>query len=268
MSSRGRPRRQARLRWPSRRRRWLIYALVAVALPAAAIAGFLMLSGGSDAPRVLIIDQLSLTQPNPEFEQQARAILEPAGFAVDYIPGEDASVDLYRQLPSYGYELILWRAHAGRLVGEDGELTDETYLFTSETYTPEKYVRDQVEGRLKLVAYDDVAADAGEFFFGIPGDFVADAMEGDFGGAKVILMGCDIFRAEHMARSFVERGAGAVVGWDRPVSAAHTDAVTLNLIQRFVDGETSAQAAAAATMEELGPDPFYDAELLAYPAEG
>ena len=228
-----------------------------------------MLSGGSDGdPRVLIIDQLSLSQPNPAFEEEARAILEPAGFAVDYVPGEDASVDLYRQLPTYGYELILWRAHAGRLVGEDGELTDETYLFTSETYTSEKYVRDQVEGRLKLVAYDDVAADAGEFFFGIPGDFVADAMEGDFGGAKVVLMGCDIFRAEHMARSFVERGADSVVGWDRPVSAAHTDAVTLNLIQRFVDGETSAQDAAAAAMEELGPDPYYEAELLAFPAEG
>ena len=92
-------------------------------------------------------------------------------------------------------------------------------------------------------------------------------MEGDFGGATVVLMGCDILRAEEMAEAFVEKGAGAVVGWDEAVTAAHTDAATLNLLRRILDGETSVQAATAATMEELGPDPYYDAKMVAYPPE-
>ena len=250
------------------RRKLPILAVLAIAVPAIAIAILLGFGGGGadGPPRALIIDQLSLTQPNPAFAAEATTMLNDAGYEVDYVPGEEATIALYRGLPSYGYDFIFFRAHAGRLM-EDGEFTEFTYLFTAEPYTPLKYVEEQFDGLLKVVAYSPEAYLDGEAFFGIPGAFVTDAMEGDFGGATVVLMGCDILRAEEMAEAFVGKGAGAVVGWDEAVSAAHTDAATLNLLRRILDGETSVQAATAATMEELGPDPYYDAVMVAYPPE-
>ena len=92
-------------------------------------------------------------------------------------------------------------------------------------------------------------------------------MRGGFDGANVVLMGCDVLRGEQLAAAFVDKGAGVVVGWDRPVTAAHTDAATLSLLRRYlVEGQSFEEAAAAASAE-LGPDPYYEGVLLSYTAE-
>jgi hypothetical protein len=66
-------------------------------------------------PKAAIVDQGSLaptSRPNPVFIKKATAILEEAGFSVDYYPGEAVTVEFYRNLPNYGYDFIILRTHS------------------------------------------------------------------------------------------------------------------------------------------------------------
>jgi hypothetical protein len=239
-------------------------AVVAIVAGVVALSAFLLLgSDGTDGPpRAVIIDQLELTVPNPDFAREATAQLEAAGYRVDYVPGADVTVDYYRELPKRGYDLVLVRAHAGRHQAADGEFTEETALFSAEPYSTSAHVQEQRDGRVTQVLYNE---EDEETYFGVAPAFVRHSMKGDFGDAVVVLMGCDVLRGEQLAKSFVNKGAGVVVGWDGPVSADHTDAATLRLLQAWLGGGVSVQEAAAAVMNELGPDPYYGASLLAEP---
>lgn len=222
----------------------------------------------AEPPRAAIVDQLSLTAPNPAFVEEATDALERAGYVVDYYPGEEVTVDFYRNLPRHGHELIILRAHAGRHLGADGKPTDDADLFTSEPYVRTKYVDEQRTRRLARVRFSlDESAD-NPAYFGIKPDFVKSSMRGEFAGTTVILMGCDVVRSQSLAEAFVQKGADAVVGWDGPVSASHTDAATLNLLQHLLDDDLPVKEAAAAAMVEVGPDPSYDSVLLSYPPGG
>ena len=242
-------------------------AALAIVVSAVAVGAWLLL-GGSDEPpgppTAAIVDQLSLTAPNPEFAEEATALLEEAGYEVDYFPGEEVTVDFYRELPTHGYDLVLLRAHAAGTDFGDDEKTSDVTLFTSEAVS-EKYGKEQRSRLVRGVGYTAQQMEAGDLLFGIPPAFVEHAMHGDFDGATVVLMGCDVLRAENMAQAFVERGADTVVGWDRTVSASHTDAATLSMLRHMFDEELSAQDAAEAAMAEVGPDPYWEAEFLSYP---
>ena len=243
------------------------FFFAAAVLVVGGVLAYSLVTREAGPPKAAIVDQLSLTAPNPAFAEEATAMLEEAGYAVDYVPGEQVTVDFYRSLPTHGYELIFLRAHAGRYQ-VDGEPTDDTRLFTSEPYSPLKYVEEQRDGRLSISIFDRSDLEDNEAYFGIPADFVTSSMKGSFNDAKVILMGCDVLRGERLAKAFVEKGAEAVVGWDAPVSASHTDAATLELLRRHLFDDLSVPAAAAAAMDELGPDPYYDGVLLSYTSEG
>ena len=263
-----RPRRSAR-----RTRLWKKIAAVAaagVAILVASAAAFLILSPSGEPPgppRAVIVDQLELTAPNPDFAKQATELLEAAGYEVDYVPGAEVTVDYYRELPSKGYEIVLLRAHAaGRELAAD-DYGDDVSLFTSERVSANKYVREQRERLVKGVGFSREQMERGELYYGIPSSFVRESMQGDFGGATVVLMGCDVLRAQNMAEAFVDRGAGAVVGWDAPVSARHTDLGTLSMLRYLLVDELPVQEAAAAAMAEVGPDPYFDSVFLSYPPE-
>ncbi len=242
---------------------------VAVAMPAAAVAAWLFLATGdaeqpSGPPTAVIVDQLSLTAPNPDFREQATSMLEANGYTVDYFPGEVVTVDFYRGLPAHDYDLVLLRAHAAGTDFGDDQKTNDVTLFTSERVTPDKHAEEQRGRLLKGVGYTRQQMEQGDLLFGIPPAFVEHRMRGDFDGADVVLMGCDVLRAEDMAQAFVGRGAGTVVGWSRTVTAEHTDAATLSLLRHMLEDGLSAEDAAAAAMAEVGPDPYYDAEFLSY----
>ena len=176
------------------------------------------------------------------------------------------TVDFYRDLPTHGYEVIVFRTHAGGVkeVNEFGATVRTTgaALFTTEPY--DRWSHPDEQRALDLVSrgyYRDTPED--EYFAILP-KFVASSMEGDFDGAAVILMGCKVLGDTDLARAFVARGAGAVVGWDETVSASHTDAATLNMLQHFVTEDLSLEAAAGAAASEVGPDPFYGSALVSY----
>ena len=96
--------------------------LVAIAV-VVAVAGVLILvvgNGGTknDRPRALILDQLTFTIPNPDAIRTTDGVLREAGFDVEYIPGEDVTVERYRSLAADDYDLIILRSPPARSAPE------------------------------------------------------------------------------------------------------------------------------------------------------
>ncbi len=249
----------------------LVAAIVVIAAGAAIYLAWG--SGDSPGPRqAAIVDQLSLQFPNPAFIEDATRTLERAGYVVDYYPGEQVTVDFYRDLPTLDYDMILVRAHSARAI--ENELPVDEFLFTSEPYSTTKYREEQLERRLTRAYILDTsslgqrelaeAIERAPDYFGVASGFVESSMRGTFEDATVVLMGCNVLSLKKLAGAFVEKGADAVVGWDDFVSASHTDAATARLLRHIVTDELTVEEAVAQTMAEVGPDPVYGAKLLLY----
>lgn len=265
-----------RARWSAEFRDKIAILVAAAVLIPIAIFGFLSLSrsdqpdeqsavpttaASADVPRAAIVDQLSLTFPNPAFVETATRLLEQAGYTVDYYPGEQVTVDFYKDLPTGGHRLLILRNHSS-LVGTGGELTDDAGLYTSEPYDKRKYLDDQIAQRLMVARYHE----GGPEYFGLMPDFVRSSMRGTFNDATVIMMGCDGLRSDMLAEAFVRRGAQAVVSWSGPVGADHTDAATEHLLDHLLIDGLTIQEAVTQTMVEVGPDPIYDSVLRLFPS--
>ena len=255
--------------WPGQR---LTILAVVAAFAIALIAGYFLLSAldqGSEVPSAVIVDQLSVGVPEPPFARSVTDQLEAAGYTVDYYPGEEVTVDFYRQLPTLGYDLILLRAHSGLIQG--GEREGEAFLFTSEPYNNQKHTEDLSEQRLLSATYsrDSLSSELSDIprFFGIVPDFIKSSMTGTFDGATIVLMGCNGLTSSTMAAAFVERGAKAIVSWDDLVTGDHTDAATDRLLELLLQGGLPLGEAVAQTAAEVGPDPWYGSELRFYPLE-
>ena len=230
----------------------------------AAAAGFLLLGSGDSGPDLktaAIVDQLDLTQPNPEFAQTTTDMLTKAGYRVDYFKGAEVTVDLYRSLPERDYDIVLLRVHAGiteEVDANTGQKTDTEYvsLFTGEAYSEDKYPEEQVNRLGRAVYYEGA-----EPLFGIGPEFITESMRGEFGDSLIVMMGCDGLRSQRTAQAFLDKGASAFVSWSQPVSAPHTDAATAHLLKLILEDNRTPEHAVALTRKELGPDPTYDAEL-------
>ena len=218
--------------------------------------------GSAAGPRAAIVDHLSLTQPNPAFTEAATDLLEQAGYTVDYFPGEQVTVEFYRNLPAWDHELIILRVHSA--LGRVGDRpADWVTLFTSDSYDKTSYRKDQTKQRLSKVSYYE----GGPEYFGIMPGFIKSSMKGEFQGTTIIIMGCDGLRSDSMAEAFVEKGAKAVVAWDGLVSPQHTDAAIERLLQYLLKDKLTLQEAVTQTMAEVGPDPSYESVLRLYPSE-
>lgn len=210
-----------------------------------------------DGRRALILDQLSLTIPNPNAIQATERLLREAGFDVAYIPGEAVTVERYASLAADGYDLIILRSHAARTA--PGARAADFSLFTSVAYDEERYVKEQAAGGLLVAEYQD---DPGERYFSVTHQFVDDVMDGDFGGATILIMGCDGLRTPTMAEALLRKGADNVIGWNDLVSAPHTDAAMERLVRHLVVDELPPATAMERTQAELGPDPSYGSTLV------
>lgn len=234
---------------------------VAVIIVGALVGAFLLLGrGGESSPpgpkTAAIVDQLSLTQPNPTFVASATDILHEAGYTVHYFLGEQVTVDFYRNLPRRDYDLVVLRVHSGRIL-DQGSKTDDVILFTGEPYHVARYDKDQRTGRVGWARYHKDASP----LFGILPEFIEKSMRGKFDDTLIVMMGCDGLRSQRMAQAFLDKGANAFVSWSRPVSAAHTDTTTERLLENLLlDGLTAARAVTR-TSAEMGSDPLYGAEL-------
>lgn len=251
--------------------RSLLFALggaAVLAVVAVIGVGAILLSAGgddnasaiTDGKKAVIVDQLLLTQPGPQFISDARATLAQAGYTVDYIAGEQVGVETYRTLASRGYDIVILRVHAGittEVDAETGEASKEEYvsLFTNEKYDESKYPEDQMN-RLGKATYTDGSGG----FFGIGPEFIKN-IPGDFNGAQVILMGCDGLKSRRTAQAFLDKGANAFVGWSNLVSGNFTDTATSALLKNWLGGGMTLENAVTTTADEVGPDPAFDGEL-------
>ena len=212
----------------------------------------------SGRPRAAIVDQLHNLQPNEAFIAEVTAELEGHGFTVDLYQGDDVTVDLFRRLPGYGYDLMIFRAHSGTMEA-DGQEIERTLLFTNEPYSGFRYDFEQLDERL-------VFATAGEghpTVFGITAKFItsSQSMAGRFGDTAIIVMGCSGMHYGDLAKAFVAKGASVYLAWSGSVKLGHVDRATSYLVAQLCSGESTIQEAVAATMDVIGPDYYYEAVL-------
>lgn len=247
-----------------------IYVNIIIALLVLGIAVLPLSCGGdipvvSDGNRAAIIDQLYLREPNPAFITQATQILESYGFSVDLWQGAQITVDFYRKLPSMGYRFILLRVHSGLLVSvENGKETelDNTYLFTAENYTTNRYVTDQLTNKVSNAMMEDNSP----LVFAVNSDFIKSA-KGKFDRTVVLAMGCESYKYDDLPKAFVDKGASLFIGWSNVVTLDYVDNVTLDLLNNLCSENMTLAQGISRTTNDMGKDPYFDSNLKYYPAE-
>ena len=233
----------------ARTRRALAFALIGLSLA----LGLFLTNGSlwrfpsptSDAAhRAAIIDELSLTSANPSFKENVTASLSSSGYSVDYYPPDQVTVELFRDLPSKGYGLIIIRSHSAVGAG----------IITGEPYGRSKYVYEQLTDQLV-----DGVVQGEPPSFAVAAGFVGSEMQGRLPDSTVVLMGCaGLGGNPELARAFIDKGAKFVVGWDDAVTASGTDMATEVLVHGLANGLTVDQAVKLARDY---PDAFYHSHL-------
>ncbi|MCK4822205.1 hypothetical protein KA005_40960, partial [bacterium] len=130
----------------------IAYSIIAVIIIAAGVfLGFQLCTGNSiesnstSQYRAAIVDQLGASMPNQTFVREATTMMEDANFTVDYYSSGAVTVDFYRNLPTYGYDLIVLRVHSA--IG-NGTGTSKFVLFSSEAYSKTKYQYEQLTNKV------------------------------------------------------------------------------------------------------------------------
>ena len=216
-------------------------------------------------PKAAIVDQLSLTVPNQTFIQTATNTLRQAGYTVDYYPGEEVTVEFYRNLPTHGYKLIILRVHSTATEAQGTECP--VTLFTSERVSSTTYVYEQLTDQLWGVAFSKEERERGIIYFGITPLFVTQSMKGIFNNTIIIMMGCEGLDNPSMADAFVRKGAKLYISWNKPVGASHTDLAITRLLQYFLIEKLTLKESVRETSKEVGFDPIYKSLLIYYPLE-
>ena len=247
---------------------WLAIPLVIAAI----VAGVFLYPTGQPSPenngepKAAIIDQLYSMQPNPAFINKSTEILEAYGLEVHLYQGDEVTVDLCGKLPSYGYKVIIFRAHAGLLYHEEDSqamVREATCIFTNEPYSKTKHVSEQLNGELAKAR----VAEGYPTVFALGARFTKHSMEGEFGNTVVIMMGCNCLHLTDLALAFYEKGASSYLGWDGLVGLEYVDDATITLLEKLLSEELSIQASVDDTMAEEGPDPSYGSVLKYYPTQ-
>jgi len=242
---------------------------VAILIIIVFLAGFLINSmlnqpSTSRVFKAAIVDHLSIAFPNQTFVEAATGILEQAGYTVVYYSGEKVTVEFYRKLPVYGYDLIILRVHSTTHDPEAG--VEYTGLFTSEPFNTEKYVYERNTFQVGVVAF--LPYNEGDpVYFGIASRFVRLSMVGTFEKTAIIMMGCWGLKYPDLAMAFVEKGTQVYIGWSDSVLSYHTDAGTTVLLRHLITQKQTVEQAVTETMKEIGPDPESHGVLSYYPPE-
>ncbi len=214
----------------------------------------------AEPPKAAIVDQLYNLQPNEAFISEVTKELEDYGFAVALYQGDEVTVDLYRQLPSYGYKLIIFRAHSG-LLGSKEETIERTCLFTNEPYSQTKHIAEQLSDQLAMARIDEHHP----WVFGIGDEFVTQSMTGRFDNTIIVMMGCSCLYLDDLAQAFIDKGASAYLAWDGTVNLDYVDEATPHLIRQLCIKKVSIKKAVTSAMNVVGPDPQYKAVLGYFP---
>jgi hypothetical protein len=245
-------------------KRSLYIALAALILGLPGLTLFTACSNPGPKPesRAAIVDQLCVLLPNQVFIEQATRELEEYGFSVDVYSDEAVTVDLYRELPAYGYKLIIFRVHSG-LLGVDPKVINRTWLYTNELYSKTSHLIEQLDDQ---VTYARTHEDA-PWCFAISAEFIENSVEGQFNDTAIIMMGCDALHFEDMAQAFIQKGASTYIAWDASVILNYVDSTTPTIIEKLCSDESTIEEAVAQTMADKGTDPKFNSILKYYPRQ-
>lgn len=244
-------------KWLNRARSSILAGLAgAVLLPAAACT-----DKEPSVPKAMIVDQLALTDSNPQFLSVVGGQFLRNGYKLSYVPTGDVYVDFYRNLPRYDSSVIIIRGHSSNLTATGNVVTNnDVILFTSQPYSNELYLDDQSQRELSIAS---MMGRTRTDYFGINSKFVENEMYGKFKkGSTVIVMGCNSLSNASFADALFKKGVSTYFGFEGSVTAEFTDKATAVLVNHlYIDGMTP-QAARDATVEEVGTDPVYGGKLL------
>jgi len=207
-----------------------------------------------------IVDQFY--NESPSFTDQAVRFLDGRGISVKVHRDEEVNVELYRNLATYGYRLIILRVHAGVCGRLEG---NPTFLFTAQQYTTGSYMFEQLTDQIRSGVLDPDMPENPVFAVGPM--FVKMSMEGDFEGATIVLSSCLGLYTTHLADALVDRGTGAFISWDGKVRLEHTDEACMLLLKALIDEEMTMAEAVQKVIREVGPDSQYGCILKYYPRE-
>lgn len=223
------------------RGRRLTYAAVMIAVLVLASVLLFVYRGSSAEPKAAIVDQLSsywlssdVRFPNQTFVDTATELLYRFFPKVDYY-SNNATVENYRNLPSQGYRLILWRAHSA-LDLESKYIA----ICTSERESSANYDQYLENEQLTLCNITDP-----NLYFGITPKFMGECMSGRFEDTVVVLMSCNGLKQgyEATAESFIQRGAKVFISWDGWILPSDNDnGITMLLSYLINDTNTIAEA--------------------------
>jgi hypothetical protein len=213
--------------------------------------------------KAAIVDQLGTDYPNAQFIDNITNTLEDKGFTVSIIQGDEITVNFYRQLPTYGFRLIIIRVHSTAIL-EEGPSEGKTFLFTNEIYDKSKYIGYQLADMVR----SGTVADDSPRYFSVSADLIAADSEGFYDQSFIIMMGCFSLYSPDMAEAFISRGALMYTGWDRSVKLDFVDDFTITLIENLCQEDITIEKALYRTViEKKGFDPTYHAVFSYYPSE-
>jgi hypothetical protein len=69
-----------------------------------------------------------------------------------------------------------------------------------------------------------------------------------------------------LAQAFVDKGASAYIAWDLSTLLNYVDEATSYLIGQLCSDNATIEEAVDGTMQVIGPDPEYEAQLQYYPS--
>jgi hypothetical protein len=213
----------------------IIYA--AVILAAILLPTIFLVQLSANRPnmqKAAIIDQLSSSHltpisrhPNQTFINFAKNRLGQRFDSVDYY-SDNATVENYRQLPSKGYRLIIWRAHSALDLN-----SSYVAISTSDKDDPVKYDQYMREGKLTLCQITDDP----DQYFAINPKFIREAMTGRFEDTVIILMSCNGLNDKYLgtAQALRDKGAKVLISWNEWIDSDNNDDAVTQLLGYLID---------------------------------
>jgi len=222
-----------------------------------------LITSRPNTPKAAIIDQLSSSHlspasqhPNQTFIDLARSLLSQRFDTIDYY-SDNASVENYKQLPSKGYKVIIWRAHSALNL-------DSKYvaISTSDRWDLTSYDQYMQNGQLTLC---NITGDP-HLYFAINPKFIREVMTGKFEDTLIIMMSCNGLKTEYTetAAAFLDKGAEVLISWNGWIGSADNDDATTRLLNHLVL-ENDTVSDAVSKIHEYTSLEFGPSKLCYYP---
>lgn len=190
-----------------------------------------------DRGEIAVVDQFYSHSSN--FSDEVKDLFSDKGVKVDVF--ENITVDLYRELPTMGYKVIIFRVHSAS--GADlvnGSKIIGSPIYTNEKYESSKYPVLQSKNYLVPAVAQDWYRNKEMRVFAVMPKFIATKTEGEFNNTLIVFDSCDVVKPENdykLFQAFYEKGAGAVIGWKGLITINQGDEGTLKLMRNIVDGK-------------------------------